>query len=181
MSKDEILDVVDKNGKVIGSAPRGECHNNPKLIHQVVHCWLFNKRGQVLWQQRSLIKDSSPGAWDMSCGGHVPSGEKPKDTLKRELAEELGIEKVDFHLVDKYVQGNDKQTELIYLYYAVVNRSANSFKLQKEEVEKVQWVDINEAQKKHVEGEVESTGWIISQVSKILQHVFSKHYSNKED
>lgn len=92
MPKLEILDSVDKSGRILGQATGDEFHRNPKLIHRVVHCWIFNKKGQLLWQQRSLTKKLSPGKWDMSCGGHIPHNEQPKDTLKQELHEELGIE-----------------------------------------------------------------------------------------
>ena len=174
MSLSEILDLVNEEGKIIGQAPRSECHGNPTLIHQVVHCWLFNNKRQVLWQQRSLSKDSSPGHWDMSCGGHVPAGEKPEDTLKRELYEELGLESVNTNLIDKYIRGNDEQTEYIYLYYAVIDRSENEFKLQKSEVEQVKWIDVAEAQMQYATGKVKSTEFIISQVSLILQKVFGE-------
>ncbi|MDP2860775.1 MAG: NUDIX domain-containing protein, partial [bacterium] len=120
----EILDVVDEEGNIIGQAPRKECHRNPELIHRVAHCWLFNPRGQVLWQKRSLKKDNSPGYWDMSCGGHVPTGETPEETLKRELKEELGIRDVNFHFAERFLRKDraGKQTELIYLYYGIVDK-----------------------------------------------------------
>lgn len=169
---DELLDIVDRDGKVIGTATRKECHNNPKIIHRVAHCWIFNNQGQVLWQQRSLLKDMSPGFWDMSCGGHVPNGEEPNETLKRELEEELGITGVNPILVDKYIWSNEKQTELVYLYYLVLNKKIEDFKLQKEEVEKVQWINIWKAQEQTAEGKVKATHWIFSQVSRIFQHVF---------
>ena len=170
MSPSEILDIVDEKGKVIGQASRAECHSNPKLIHQVSHCWIFNNKGQILWQLRSLKKLEGPGAWDMSCGGHVPTGEKPDITLQRELKEELGLENVDFNFVEKYVRGNEKQTELIYLYYAIVDKTETEFVIQKDEVEKVKWIDVHEAQTLYKEGKVESTEFVISQVSRILQH-----------
>ncbi|HUW21929.1 MAG TPA: NUDIX domain-containing protein [Candidatus Bathyarchaeia archaeon] len=176
-SKFEILDSVDRQGNVIGQATRKEFHHNPKLIHQVAHCWIFNKKGQILWQQRSLKKDLSPGYWDMSCGDHVPTGETPERTLKRELEEELGLTDVNFKLVDKYIQGNEQQTELIYLYYAIVDKPAEEFSLQEEEVEKVIWIDVQEAQMKYVKNELESTEWVVSQVSRILQKVFSERKS----
>ncbi len=77
MSESEILDIVDKNGKILGQAPRSKFHNDNSLIHSVIHCWVFNSKGQILWQQRSKKKKMAPGKWDVSCGGHILSGDTP--------------------------------------------------------------------------------------------------------
>ena len=61
MEIDEMLDVVDEKGKVVGQQKRAVCHANPNFIHPVVHCWIFNNKGQVLWQQRSYNVDGAPG------------------------------------------------------------------------------------------------------------------------
>lgn len=172
MAESEILDIVDKDGNVIGQAPRAEIHQNPKLIHRVVHCWIFNNDGQVLWQQRSMQKAQAPGMWDMSCGGHILSGHEPDETLVREIEEELGISNIKAHFVEKYIKGNDTQTELIYLYYAVINQPAEIFTLQKEEVEEVEWIDIDKAMMLVVNKEREATSFIFTQVPRILQRIF---------
>lgn len=168
-NKLELLPLVDIEGNVIGSATRGECHSNPSLIHPVIHCWIFNSRNEVLWQQRSLLKDGAPGMWDMSCGGHIAFGEKEYSTLIRELEEELRVQNVKPILVDKYLLKSENQTELVYLYYVVVDKEEHEFKLQKEEVEQLKWIDINEAQRQYKEKEVEATEFIVSQVNKIIE------------
>lgn len=172
----EILDIVDEDGIVIGEASREECHRNPKLIHQVVHCWIFNDKGQILWHQRSLKKDSSPGAWDMSCGGHVVHGETPNETLKRELQEELGIIGVNPILVEEYIRGNESQTELIYLYYFVDHRKENEFKIDPTETKQVKWIDIDDARSKALNYEVDATEFIFSQVDKIRPLLHTTFY-----
>jgi 8-oxo-dGTP diphosphatase len=45
---------------------------------------------RVLLGHRSAVRVSYPDVWDLP-GGHVESGESPRDALVRELAEELGI------------------------------------------------------------------------------------------
>lgn len=179
-NKLEILDVVDANGTVISQAIRWECHQDPSLIHRVAHCWIFNSSGQVLWQLRSPGKDSSPGLWDMSCGGHVAHGETPESTLSRELREELGLTRVKYKFVEKYLRtsADARQTELIYLYYAVVDKPADKFVIPEAEVEQVRWIDVAEAQMLYLGGQVPATDFIVTQVSRILQYIFmSAHKS----
>ncbi len=72
----------------------------------------------------------------------------------------------------KYIKGNNTQTELIYLYYAVINQPAEIFTLQKEEVERVEWIDIDKAMMLVVNKEREATSFIFTQVPRILQRIF---------
>lgn len=86
----EIFDVVDENDQVTGTSTRGEVHANG-LLHRAVHVFVFNKRGDLLLQQRSLLKDAHPGVWDSSVSGHLDSGEDYEPAAVRELQEEMGI------------------------------------------------------------------------------------------
>jgi 16S rRNA (adenine1518-N6/adenine1519-N6)-dimethyltransferase len=86
----EIFDVVDENDEVTGTATRGKVHAGD-LMHRAVHVFAFNKRGDLLLQKRSLLKDMHPGAWDSSVSGHLDSGESYESAAIRELEEEMGI------------------------------------------------------------------------------------------
>ena len=86
----EIFDVVNERDEVIGQKTRGEVHAE-KLLHRAVHVFVFNKRGDLLLQQRSLFKDAHPGVWDSSVSGHLDAGEDYPSAAVRELDEEMGI------------------------------------------------------------------------------------------
>jgi 16S rRNA (adenine1518-N6/adenine1519-N6)-dimethyltransferase len=86
----EIFDVVDENDQVTGQATRGEVHAR-RLLHRAVHVFVFNKRGDLLLQQRSMFKDAHPGVWDSSVSGHLDAGETYQAAAVRELAEEMDI------------------------------------------------------------------------------------------
>ena len=63
---EEYLEVVDEKGRIITSLPRSEIHGNPSLMHKVVHVLVFNDKGELLLQKRSMNKDVAPGKWDTS-------------------------------------------------------------------------------------------------------------------
>ena len=87
---DEIFDVVDSENKIIGQASRYEVHRNA-LMHRSAHILVFNHKGNLFLQKRSMNKDESPGLWDSSAAGHVASGEDYLFCAKRELEEELSV------------------------------------------------------------------------------------------
>ena len=86
----EIFDVVDANDQVTGTATRAEVHAQ-NLLHRAVHVFVFNKRGDLLLQKRSRLKDRCPSLWDSSVAGHLDSGESYEAAAVRELGEEMGI------------------------------------------------------------------------------------------
>lgn len=86
----EVFDVVDPDDQVTGQATRKEVHEKG-LMHRAIHVFVFNKRGDILLQQRSLLKDVCPGIWDSSVAGHLDAGESYESCAIRELEEEMGI------------------------------------------------------------------------------------------
>ena len=88
---DEMLPLIDEEGKVIGVAPRRECHKGPGKLHPVVHLQVVDGRGSIYLQKRAESKDTQPGKWDSAVGGHVSAGEDLDAALAREMREELGI------------------------------------------------------------------------------------------
>jgi isopentenyldiphosphate isomerase len=89
---DEMLTWVTDDDVVLGPVPRSRVHGNPALIHRSVHVLVLDPRGRLLLQKRSLRKDTQPGKWDTSVGGHVGFGQSYEEAARREAAEELGLE-----------------------------------------------------------------------------------------
>ena len=89
--QDEIFCVVDRDDHVLGYRTRAECHADATLIHRSVSVIVETSEG-MLFQRRSLRKDSSPGFWDVACSGHVDGEETYAEAAVRELGEELGYQ-----------------------------------------------------------------------------------------
>jgi isopentenyldiphosphate isomerase len=87
----EIFDVVNGNDEVIDRRPRHEVHRLG-LKHRAVHVLVFNARGEVFLQKRSMKKDTAAGLWDSSASGHLNAGEDYDAGAVRELREEIGLE-----------------------------------------------------------------------------------------
>jgi len=116
----EMLEIVDEEGRVIGTAPRSEAHGNNALLHRVVHVFVFDAAGRLLLQKRSMRKDVAAGKWDTSVGGHVDPGESVETAAAREMAEELGITtSAPLTFMYSYIHKNPFESELVYSYSAI--------------------------------------------------------------
>jgi isopentenyl-diphosphate delta-isomerase type 1 len=133
---EEIFDVVNERDEVIDRQPRSEVHRLG-LNHRAVHILVFNSRGEVFLQKRSMKKDRHPGVWDSSASGHVDSGEDYDASAVRELREEIGLQ------VDKPLQRLFKipacaetEQEFVWVYRC---ESEGPFTLNAEEIERGDW------------------------------------------
>ncbi|MDR1397418.1 MAG: NUDIX domain-containing protein [Desulfarculales bacterium] len=92
MNKDlgKLLPVVNRQDQELGLEFRKDIHRLG-LMHRTVHVLVFDKRGRLYLQKRSMEKDNHPGLWTSSAGGHVESGESYLRAAYRELYEELNL------------------------------------------------------------------------------------------
>lgn len=86
----ESVTIVDDRNRVVGAMPRHEMRARG-LPHRAAYILVFNRRGELFVQQRTLNKDVYPGCYDVAAGGVVLAGESYEEAAQRELAEELGI------------------------------------------------------------------------------------------
>lgn len=53
---------------------------------------ILNKKGEIMLQKKTLDYPTLPGGYWCFFGGEVEAGEKPEETIKREIKEEIGVE-----------------------------------------------------------------------------------------
>jgi isopentenyl-diphosphate delta-isomerase type 1 len=133
---EEIFDVVNERDEVIGQKPRSEVHACG-LLHRAVHVLVFNSRGEIFLQKRSMKKDRQPGVWDSSSSGHVDSGENYDETAVRELCEEIGL-KLDAppQKLFKIDACAETDAEFVWIYRCA---SEGPFQLHPDEIETGGW------------------------------------------
>jgi isopentenyldiphosphate isomerase len=137
----ELLEVVNENGEISKVMPRSEIHGNPSLIHKVVHVLVFNNRGEIFLQKRSMLKDVAPGKWDTSVGGHVNYDETIDKAVMREMEEELGITSCKPEFLYTYIHSNPYETELVYTHSCIHNGKID---FQKDEIDEVRLWSLEE-------------------------------------
>ena len=99
----EFLPIVNEKGNIVGRAMYVELHKGNKMLHPVVHLHVINGQGEttrLYW-------------W------HVAFGETPEKTLKRKMAETLGLSGVNPKLKRQYIRESKTEKELVYVFMVV--------------------------------------------------------------
>lgn len=86
----ERLNIIDENDNIIGEDTRENIHKKG-FLHREVWIFIYNNNLEILFQKRSINKDTFPNKMDISVGGHVNLGHDYVDTAIKELKEETGI------------------------------------------------------------------------------------------
>jgi isopentenyldiphosphate isomerase len=133
---EELFDVVNERDEVVDRLPRSAVHRLG-LRHRAVHVLVFNARGEVFLQKRSMRKDRQPGLWDTSASGHVDSGEDYDTCAARELREELGlIQTPPLERLFKLAACPQTDQEFVWVYRC---RHEGPFELNPDEIERGGW------------------------------------------
>lgn len=142
--QDELFDTLHDDGTPTGIAkPRHLVHRDGDW-HRGLHIWVgfIDDAGvpHVIFQRRSLTKDTWPGALDVAVGGHVRSGESLEDTL-REAEEEIGLRVTLAELVpigQRWVRGGQppiQDNELNEVFAVRCDLPLSAYRLHPEEVD----------------------------------------------
>lgn len=118
LMEDELMDVVDRHDNIIGQKKRSELYAEGSPNCRVINAFLRNTLGQIWIPRRTAHKALFPLCLDMSCGGHVGSGESYEDALKREVQEELNwdLEQRPWHLLGHLTPYDDGVSMFMKVY-----------------------------------------------------------------
>lgn len=142
MTNDGLVVLVDKNNKILGTAPKLETHNANTPLHRGFSVFLFDSKGNLLLQQRSKTKKTFPLTWSNSCCGHPKLNESSVDAAKRHLEHELGIKNIEvFEIIPDYryrVSMNGVfENELCPILVGFTDQKPV---INKDEVENIRWI-----------------------------------------
>ena len=154
----ELFDILDEDGNRTGRVRERTMVHLEGDTHGTAHIWIVRRRPQggydLLLQKRSRCKDSYPGCYDISSAGHVRAGDGFLATAVREIKEELGIEAreadLEFagihrgYMEEEFCENIFKDSEYSHVYVYRGPVEADRLNLQKEEVESVLWMDLDE-------------------------------------
>jgi isopentenyl-diphosphate Delta-isomerase len=86
----EMVILVDHHDREIGVEEKMKAHREGKL-HRAFSVFVFNEKGEMLLQKRSLQKYHSGSLWTNACCSHPRPGEMIAQGAVRRLKEEMGF------------------------------------------------------------------------------------------
>ncbi len=133
----ELVQIVDMNNNETTAVTRKEMRQRG-LVHRATYILVFNSRGELFVQKRTMIKDVYPGYHDIAAGGVVLAGETYEESARRELEEELGIRDVPLrHHFEFFYQDGETNRVWGSVWSCTYD---GAMTLQAEEVESGQWM-----------------------------------------
>jgi 8-oxo-dGTP pyrophosphatase MutT (NUDIX family) len=112
---EELVALVDENGRVVGSVPRSRMRRQ-NLRHASTAVLVRRSDGRIYVHRRSPDKDWAPSCHDAAAGGVLQAGEKVYDSAIRELEEELGITGVTLRFLGAGTYEDDTVRCLAHVY-----------------------------------------------------------------
>jgi isopentenyldiphosphate isomerase len=176
---DELLDILDESGRPTGEVvAKSEAHRLG-LWHRCFHCWICGSDpggSYLLLQRRAGTKDTWPGYLDVTAAGHLAAGEETLDGL-REVEEELGLRIVPERLVplgtrrveQEIPGGCDRELHDVFLVFDAT--PLEDLRLQKEEVEAVFRLDLDDVQLLYETGSAPAREYAAGRISATRIHL----------
>ncbi|MDR2461935.1 MAG: NUDIX domain-containing protein [Mycoplasmataceae bacterium] len=188
---DELLRVLDDNGNWLGFLEkRGVVHEEKKYYGNVA-IWIIDRTtGDILIEKRSREKAHNPSKWAL-IGGHIVNHDTPEDTVFSEVKEEIGVKlnkkRIKKLCILKPVKSN--KYGFSHHFYIIIPSKIIKFRLQKEEVEKVKYINYNKFKNKIKSANEKYSGnWIrykdaFTKLDKILfdAGILREKYEYEED
>lgn len=156
---EELVILVDENDNQIGVMPKMEAHEKA-VLHRAFSVFIFNKKGELMLQQRAAHKYHSPLLWTNSCCSHQRNGETNIEAGERRLQEEMGFTtslKEVFSFVYKAPFDNGlTEHELDHVLIGYFDEKPN---INKEEVEAYKWMLLEDVKTDIENNPSEYTAW----------------------
>lgn len=156
---EEQVILVDKNDNQIGTMPKMEAHEKA-VLHRAFSVFIFNKKGELMLQQRAAHKYHSPLLWTNSCCSHQRNGESNIEAGERRLQEEMGFTtnlKEVFSFIYKAPFDNGlTEHELDHVLIGYFDEKPN---INKEEVEAFKWMLLEDVKTDIEKNPSEYTEW----------------------
>ena len=149
------------------------------LLHRAFSVFIFNRKGEMLLQQRAMNKYHSGGLWTNACCSHPQPGETTLASARRRLQEEMGfnvsLEKIfDFIYRHEFDNGLTEH-EFDHVW---VGTHDGEVVFNKEEVMNICYKGVQEVRESLVTDPQKYTAWFHLAFPKI-ENWWNQRYKNK--
>lgn len=145
--------VYDKNKRFIRKIIQKDELQEDNFLKGVT-CFVINKNGEILIEQRARKSKLMPNQLDL-CSGHVDNQETYTQAMIREYVEELHSQRPDIarnEAINKLKPiteldlnfKNNGQTRNFFIKFFIIRTDIEDVDIQEEEIEKIMWIPMEE-------------------------------------
>lgn len=170
---EEQVVLVDKDDNQVGLMPKMEAHEKA-ILHRAFSVFTFNKKGELLLQQRAAHKYHSPLLWTNTCCSHQRDGETNLEAGKRRLQEEMGFTtelKEVFSFIYKAPFDNGLTEH--ELDHVMIGYFDGTPKINRDEVESYKWMTLENVKQDIDHNPQNYTAW--------FKIIFQESYQKLQD
>lgn len=169
----ELVQVVNEEGRTVGSLAKMEAHRGEGVLHRALSVMIVSADREILLQQRAHEKHHWAGYWSNTVCSH-PRPEEPvgKAALRR-LREELGIEGLVLREVGtttyQYFDSSSglSEREWDHVFVAECGEKTPAMRIDPQEVADTKWVTLGEARELQRAGLC--TPWMVDVIDNIFR------------
>ncbi len=173
MTRISVICVDDQDNE-IGEMSKEDAHEKG-ILHRAFSIFIFNKKGQLLLQQRALHKYHSGGLWTNTCCSHPAPGENTLHAAHRRLMEEMGMKTNLEHVFDftytAHFENGLIENEYDHVFFGFSDQLPA---INKEEVENWKLTSFDELDLEITKNNDQFTAWFKIIYPKVKNHFKSK-------
>ncbi|MFC1842799.1 isopentenyl-diphosphate Delta-isomerase [Candidatus Dependentiae bacterium] len=167
MQKKEHVILVDRSDNQVGLEEKLKAHELG-LLHRAFSVFIFRKKDsqmQLLLQQRAKRKYHCGGLWANTCCSHPREGEDVISAGKRRLSQEMGIDidslkEVGTFMYKAEFENGLTEHEIDHVLIGKLGVSGcEDINFNKNEVESVRWISLQDLDKAFAESPEIFTPW----------------------
>ena len=171
---EEVI-LVDSEDNEVGKMEKLKAHQEGRL-HRAFSILIFNDYGEMLLQQRALLKYHSGGLWTNACCSHPSPHETVLKAANRRLVEEMGFStELVFGFKFIYKAKLDRgltEHELDHVYMGNYNGEPH---INPDEVANWKWINLKDLKRDVSENPKNYTVWFLDILSNSqLENIIDK-------
>ncbi|MBR5485293.1 MAG: isopentenyl-diphosphate Delta-isomerase [Oscillospiraceae bacterium] len=167
--------LVDLHDEPKGTVEKIQAHEKP-LLHRAFSVFIY-KGDRLLIQQRAKGKYHCAGIWANTCCSHPKPGEETLQAAQRRLKEETGIihnELCELFAFTYHAVFDNGLHEYEYDHVIVGEYTEQKIDFDKNEIEQMAWVNVDELLEDMQENPCKYAPWFITAAPKVIEWMKSK-------
>ncbi|OGY35414.1 MAG: isopentenyl-diphosphate delta-isomerase [Candidatus Andersenbacteria bacterium RIFCSPHIGHO2_12_FULL_45_11b] len=162
-----LVILVDEHDNELGLHEKLDAHIQG-LLHRAFSVLIYNDKGEMMLQQRALMKYHSGGLWTNACCGHPMKDELTDKAPHRRLQEEMGfnceLTKQTEFIYNVPVPPNLIEHEYLHVYHGIYNDEPV---LNPEEAMGYRWISKKDLEKEVKNNPEHFTPWFLLLLIKV--------------